>query len=121
MKKILTLAVAGGAYVLGTKAGRERYAQIAQQAQKLWRDPRVQKQASQASGLVQRKANEATGGRDDNDRSADAGGSGSGTSGPQGSGAAKSGLGTTSGSDTSGSNQPGVAKSGLGTTGSGSS
>ncbi|USR79509.1 hypothetical protein [Arcanobacterium pinnipediorum] len=36
MKLFRTLIIAGGAYVLGAKAGRERYEQIVDFAEKLW-------------------------------------------------------------------------------------
>lgn len=36
MKLFRTLIIAGGAYVLGAKAGRERYEQIMDLAQQLW-------------------------------------------------------------------------------------
>ena len=42
MSKILTLAVGAAGYVLGTKAGRERYEQIKQQTTKAWNSPTVQ-------------------------------------------------------------------------------
>jgi gas vesicle protein len=42
MKKIPLLIAAGAGYVLGTKAGRERYEQIKQQATKTWNNPKVQ-------------------------------------------------------------------------------
>ncbi|MFB9731367.1 YtxH domain-containing protein [Ornithinimicrobium kibberense] len=42
MNKLLLLVGAGVGYVLGARAGRERYDQIADQANKLWTDPRVQ-------------------------------------------------------------------------------
>ena len=42
MNKMLLLVGAGIGYVLGARAGRERYDQIADQANKLWSDPRVQ-------------------------------------------------------------------------------
>lgn len=43
MKNKLMLLIAGGAgYVLGARAGRERYDEIADRANKLWTDPRVQ-------------------------------------------------------------------------------
>ena len=42
MNKMLLLVGAGIGYVLGARAGRERYDQIADQANKLWTDPRVQ-------------------------------------------------------------------------------
>ncbi len=43
--------VLGGAvgYVLGTRAGRERYDQIVAQAQALWKNPRVQETAAQSA------------------------------------------------------------------------
>lgn len=43
MSKIITLAIAGGAYVLGARAGKERYQQITDRAARLWHDPRAQK------------------------------------------------------------------------------
>ena len=42
MNKLLLLVGAGVGYVLGARAGRERYDAIADQANKLWTDPRVQ-------------------------------------------------------------------------------
>lgn len=52
MNKFVALAVAGGAYVLGARAGRERYEQITRVAKKVWRDPRVQRTTSEATGLI---------------------------------------------------------------------
>jgi hypothetical protein len=40
--KILFITGIAVGYVLGAKAGRERYEQIARSASKLWNDPRVQ-------------------------------------------------------------------------------
>jgi len=53
--------LAGGAigYVLGARAGRERYDQIMSQAQGLWNNPKVQQTASQAQDLAKEKASEA--------------------------------------------------------------
>jgi SLT domain-containing protein len=50
--------LAGGAvgYVLGTRAGRERYEQIRAQAQNFWNNPNVQEKASQAQDLAKEKA-----------------------------------------------------------------
>jgi hypothetical protein len=45
-------------YVLGTKAGRERYEQIKSQATRLWQDPRVQQKAAAAQDLAKEKAPE---------------------------------------------------------------
>ena len=58
MSKIVVLAAAAGAYVLGAKAGRERYEQIRINALQLWRNPRVQKTTSQAADLVKDKVPE---------------------------------------------------------------
>lgn len=54
--KILLVVGLGVGYVLGARAGRERYEEIKRAAQKLWSDPRVQKQMSQAEGFVKDKA-----------------------------------------------------------------
>jgi len=45
MSKIMMTAAFGAGYVLGTKAGRERYEQISAKAQELWGHPKVQEQA----------------------------------------------------------------------------
>lgn len=45
MSKIMMTAAFGAGYVLGTKAGRERYEQISAKVQKLWGHPKVQEQA----------------------------------------------------------------------------
>ena len=42
MKKLTMLVVGAAGYVLGTRAGRERYEQIKQKATTLWNDPKVQ-------------------------------------------------------------------------------
>ena len=56
MKK-LTLLIAGGiGYVLGTRAGRERYEQIKKAATRVKDDPRVQEKATQAADLAKEKA-----------------------------------------------------------------
>jgi hypothetical protein len=56
MKK-LTLLVAGGVgYVLGARAGRERYDQIKKMATRVKEDPRVQEKAQQAADLAKEKA-----------------------------------------------------------------
>ncbi|WP_207210361.1 YtxH domain-containing protein [Nocardioides zhouii] len=56
MKK-LTLLIAGGiGYVLGTRAGRERYEQIKRAATRVKDDPRVQEKAAQAADLAKEKA-----------------------------------------------------------------
>jgi hypothetical protein len=42
VKKLTLLVAAGAGYVLGSRAGRERYEQIKTQATKTWNNPRVQ-------------------------------------------------------------------------------
>lgn len=57
--KISFLVGFAAGYVLGARAGRERYEQIAQKAQGVWQDPRVQRRADQAQQAVKDKAGEA--------------------------------------------------------------
>lgn len=54
--KILLLTGLAVGYVLGTRAGRERYEEIKSAATKLWNDPRVQKPVKQAEEFVKDKA-----------------------------------------------------------------
>ena len=54
-KILFVFGVALG-YVLGTRAGRERYEQIRAGALKVWNDPRVQEQVSTVEGFVKDKA-----------------------------------------------------------------
>lgn len=56
--KILLLTGLAVGYVLGTRAGRERYEEIKTAANKLWSDPRVQKPVKQAEEFVKDKAPE---------------------------------------------------------------
>jgi hypothetical protein len=56
--KILLLTGLAVGYVLGTRAGRERYEEIKTAANKLWADPRVQKPVKQAEDFVKDKAPE---------------------------------------------------------------
>ena len=56
MSKIVVVAAAAAGSVLGTRAGREQYQQIKSQAERLWRDPRVQGKTSQVAGLAKSKA-----------------------------------------------------------------
>lgn len=55
MSKILLVAAGAAGYVLGTRAGRERYEQIAGQAQKVWTNPKVQekRQAAKEAAMAQ--------------------------------------------------------------------
>ena len=56
MKKLTLLIAAGIGYVLGTRAGRERYEQIKKAATRVKDDPRVQEKATQAADLAKEKA-----------------------------------------------------------------
>ena len=57
MKGKITLLVGGAVgYVLGTRAGRERYEQIKSQAQSVWKSPKVQEKATQAQDFARQKA-----------------------------------------------------------------
>ena len=42
MKKLTVLVVGAAGYVLGSRAGRQRYEQIKRQATKAWNNPKVQ-------------------------------------------------------------------------------
>jgi hypothetical protein len=54
-KIIFVTGIAIG-YVLGARAGRERYLQIKASVSKLWNDPRVQQQVKQAETFAKDKA-----------------------------------------------------------------
>ena len=54
--KILFIVGLGLGYVLGTRAGRERLEQIKAGAEKIWQDPRVQRQVSNVEQFVKDKA-----------------------------------------------------------------
>ena len=56
MKKLLLLAVAGVGYVLGARAGRERYDQITNTVNKVKNDPRVQEKTQQAVDTARQQA-----------------------------------------------------------------
>ena len=56
MKKLFLLAAAGVGYVLGTRAGRERYDQIRGTMNKVKNDPRVQEKAQQAVDTARQQA-----------------------------------------------------------------
>jgi hypothetical protein len=56
MSKLTMLAAAGAGYVLGARAGRERYDQLTQTFNKVKNDPRVQEKAQQATDVVKEKA-----------------------------------------------------------------
>jgi hypothetical protein len=56
MKKLMLLVAGGVGYVLGTRAGRERYEQMKKAATRVKDDPRVQEKAHQAADLAKEKA-----------------------------------------------------------------
>jgi hypothetical protein len=56
--KILFVAGLGLGYVLGTRAGREKYEELRGAALKVWNDPRVQKQVDAVEDFVKDKAPE---------------------------------------------------------------
>ncbi len=56
MKKLMLLVAGGVGYVLGTRAGRERYEQIKKTATRVKNDPRVQEKATQAADMAKEKA-----------------------------------------------------------------
>ena len=59
-KLVLLTGVAIG-YVLGARAGRERYEQIKRAAGKLWNDPRVQQQRHNVEEFAKDKAPDVVG------------------------------------------------------------
>ncbi len=60
IKKLTLLAAFGGGYVLGAKAGRERYDQILQTANQVKDDPRVQQATARAEDIVRETATKVT-------------------------------------------------------------
>ena len=59
VSKLSFLAGLGAGYVLGAKAGRERYNQITSKARDLWQEPAVQEKVGQAQDVAKEKAEEA--------------------------------------------------------------
>lgn len=53
--KVLLIVGLGVGYVLGARAGRERYDQITDAVGKLWKSPRVQKQVDRSMDFVNDK------------------------------------------------------------------
>lgn len=60
MRKLWLLVGAGVGYVLGTKAGRERYEQISQKANELWGNPKVQAKVEEVKQQAPQVANKVT-------------------------------------------------------------
>ncbi len=61
MGKLGMLLAAGAGYVLGTRAGRERYEQLRYQAKRLWSDPHVQESKAKVQQVAQQKGSQAQG------------------------------------------------------------
>lgn len=60
IKKLTILGIFAGAYVLGAKAGRERYEEILRAANQVKDDPRVQQATSRAEDLAREAATKVT-------------------------------------------------------------
>ena len=58
MKKLSILVIGAVGYVLGSRAGRERYEQIKRQAQKTWNRPVVQGAVDDVEQAVRAKASD---------------------------------------------------------------
>jgi hypothetical protein len=58
VKKLSLLVVGAVGYVLGSRAGRERYEQIKSQAQKTWNRPAVQDAVDDVEQAVRTKASD---------------------------------------------------------------
>ncbi|WP_116949812.1 YtxH domain-containing protein [Jiangella endophytica] len=56
--KLLLLAGAAVGYVLGTRAGRQRYEDLKGRADALWHDPKVQQKVADAQDAVRTRAPE---------------------------------------------------------------
>lgn len=56
MSKLSVLTAGAIGYVLGARAGRERYEQIATHAQRIWSSPPVQQVAQNAQDMAREKA-----------------------------------------------------------------
>lgn len=59
VKKLLLIGAAAAGYVLGTRAGRERYEQIKRQSSKVWKSEPVQQGVHEAEGVAKHAASAA--------------------------------------------------------------
>ena len=59
MRKLLLIGAAAAGYVLGTRAGRERYEQIKRQSSKVWNSEPVQHGVHEAEGVAKQAASAA--------------------------------------------------------------
>jgi hypothetical protein len=99
--KILFVAGLGLGYVLGTRAGREKYEELRTAAMKVWNDPRVQKQVDAVEDFVKDKAPEVAEFVSDNAKKVVA----------QVSGKKPAAKSASSGSSSTGTSKPSTAKS----------
>jgi len=101
--KILLLAGVAVGYVLGARAGREKYNELVSTANKFWNDPRVQEKVEQVQGFVKEKGPEVSGFVQDNAKKVTdtvTGKKKSGSGGSTGSGTGGTTGGTTTGTTT---------------------
>lgn len=59
MRKSVTAVAFAAGYLLGARAGRDRYDAIVAKAKGLWQDPRVQEKVGQAQDVAKQKASQA--------------------------------------------------------------
>jgi hypothetical protein len=59
MRKLMVLGAGAAGYVLGARAGRERYEQIVEQAQKLRSNPAVRQKVADAKDVASHAAKDA--------------------------------------------------------------
>ena len=108
--KILLLAGVAVGYVLGARAGREKYNELVSTANKFWNDPRVQDKVEQVQGFVKEKGPEVSGFVQDNAKKVTdtvtgkkkSGGNGGTTTGTTGGTTTGTTTGTTSGTTSTG-------------------
>jgi hypothetical protein len=112
--KILLLAGVAVGYVLGARAGREKYNELVSTANKVWNDPRVQDRVEQVQGFVKEKGPEVSGFVQDNATKVTDTVTGKKKSGGNGGGSTG---GTTGGTSTSGTSTTGGTTSGTSSTG----
>lgn len=61
MSKLTMVAAFGAGYVLGARAGRERYKEIAGRARTVWENPTVQEKTAKVQEKAQQQASKAAG------------------------------------------------------------
>lgn len=114
--KILLLAGVAVGYVLGARAGREKYNELVGTANKFWNDPRVQDKVEQVQDFVKEKGPEVSGFVQDNAKKVSDTVAGKKKSGGSSSGGSSGG--TASGTSGSGTSSTGTASTTTPTAGS---